>query len=195
LSFCNPLPARAYSESDLSSVLLLLRAQEATAQELNLLTSGKYKNLQRANVKLAVRFILTNYALSTNFAKLSGTDSKLASLGSDVVFSLNTILEYFDDRNTDSIKVRPPPITSTPLNKLRPDEFPMPENPDLDSGKKKIVLAGLAKAKGLFDEYFEALPDRELVADARRRVREENEANKAEYDEFVKTDYLNVVVK
>ena len=95
--------------------------------------------------------------------------SKLASLGSDVVFSLNTILEYFDDRNTDSIKVRPPPITSTPLNKLRPDEFPMPENPDLDSGKKKIVLAGLAKAKGLFDEYFEALPDRELVADARRR--------------------------
>ena len=74
LSFCNPLPARAYSESDLSSVLLLLRAQEATAQELNLLTSGKYKNLQRANVKLAVRFILTNYALSTNFAKLSGTD-------------------------------------------------------------------------------------------------------------------------
>lgn len=74
MSFCNPLPARAYSESDLSSVLLLLRAQEATAQELNLLTSGKYKNLQRANVKLAVRFILTNYALSTNFAKLSGTD-------------------------------------------------------------------------------------------------------------------------
>ena len=66
----NPAFANAYSDSELSSVLLLLRAQEATSQELNLLRSGKYKNLQRANVKLAVRFILTNYALQTNFAKV-----------------------------------------------------------------------------------------------------------------------------
>ena len=133
--------------------------------------------------------------MSLSLSQLSGTDNKLTSLGSDVVFSLNTILEYFDDRNVDSIKVRPPPISSSPISKLRPDEFPMPDNPDLDAGKKKIVLAGLAKALDVFDQYFEAMPDRELVAEARKRVKDENEANRAEYDEFVKTEYLNVVVK
>ena len=69
-----PAPAAApksYSDADLTSTLLLLRGQEAVSQELNLLKSGKYKNLQRANVKLAVRFIITNYALTTNFAKVS----------------------------------------------------------------------------------------------------------------------------
>jgi len=30
--------------------------------------------------------------------------------GQDVVFTLNTILEYFDDRNTDSIKIRKPTV-------------------------------------------------------------------------------------
>ena len=34
------------------ALLLLLRAQESTAQELNLLKTGKYKNFQRANVKV-----------------------------------------------------------------------------------------------------------------------------------------------
>lgn len=37
------------------ALLLLLRAQESTSQELNLLKTGKYKNFQRANVKVSVR--------------------------------------------------------------------------------------------------------------------------------------------
>jgi hypothetical protein len=46
---------------------LILRAREATEQEKRLIKSGKFKDVQRANVKLAVRFIVNNYRLSDNF--------------------------------------------------------------------------------------------------------------------------------
>ena len=45
------------------------------------------------------------------------------------------------------------------------------------------------------DAFFQAMPNQELVADARRQVEEENEMNKVEYDEFVKSEMLNVVTK
>ncbi|GMI06008.1 hypothetical protein TrVE_jg12786 [Triparma verrucosa] len=175
------------------ALLLLLRAQESTAQELNLLKTGKYKNFQRANVKLAVRYILRNYGLTTNFAKLSGTSSKLSTLSSSIVSNLNTILEYFDDRNTDSLKIAPPKLSSSPLSALKADEFPMPENPDLDNSKKKVVINGLSKTVELFDEYFGALEDQDMLAKAKQQVADENEKNKQEYAEFVKTDIINIV--
>lgn len=46
---------------------LILRAREATEQETRLIKSGKFKDVQRSNVKLAVRFIVNNYRLSDNF--------------------------------------------------------------------------------------------------------------------------------
>ncbi len=45
----------------------ILRAREATEQETRLIKSGKFKDVQRSNVKLAVRFIVNNYRLSDNF--------------------------------------------------------------------------------------------------------------------------------
>lgn len=175
------------------ALLLLLRAQESTSQELNLLKTGKYKNFQRANVKLAVRYILRNYGLTTNFAKLSNTSTKLKTLSDSIISNLNTILEYFDDRNTDSLKIAKPKLSSSPLSALKADEFPMPENADLDNSKKKVVISGLSRTIELFDEYFNALEDQEMLSKAKQQVVEENEKNKQEYAEFVKTEIINVV--
>ena len=69
----------------------------------------------------------------------------------------------------------------------------MPENPDLDNSKKKVVINGLSKTVELFDEYFGALEDQDMLAKAKQQVADENEKNKQEYAEFVKTDIINIV--
>jgi hypothetical protein len=67
--------------------------------------------VQRANVKLAVRFMLDNYRLNDNFiaasAFLAGDRKiKAADIGQSTVQNLITILEYFDSSGVDNIKVR-----------------------------------------------------------------------------------------
>lgn len=147
----------------------------------------------RPPLQLAVRYILRNYGLTTNFAKLSNTSTKLKTLSDSIISNLNTILEYFDDRNTDSLKIAKPKLSSSPLSALKADEFPMPENADLDNSKKKVVISGLSRTIELFDEYFNALEDQEMLSKAKQQVVEENEKNKQEYAEFVKTEIINVV--
>ena len=44
----------------------IARVREATAQEMRLIKTGKFKDAARGNVKLAVRFMLNNYRLSDN---------------------------------------------------------------------------------------------------------------------------------
>ena len=41
----------------------ILRVKEATQQETRLIKSGKFKDVQRANIKLAVKFMIENYNL------------------------------------------------------------------------------------------------------------------------------------
>lgn len=43
---------------------LILRVREATEQESRLISTGKFKDIQRANVKLAIKFMINNYKLS-----------------------------------------------------------------------------------------------------------------------------------
>ena len=107
--------AAAPKRKPLSACLYnVLRVREATEQETRLLSSGQFKDVQRANVKLAVRFILTNYDLAGNVvaasAYLAGDARMQASgAGQSAVQSLFTILEYFDASEVENIKVRPPP--------------------------------------------------------------------------------------
>ena len=89
----------------------ILRVREATEQESRLIKSGKFKDVQRANVKLAVRFMVDNYRLNDNFiaasAYLTGDKRVNAgNIGQNVVQNLYTILEYFDSGDVDNIKVR-----------------------------------------------------------------------------------------
>jgi hypothetical protein len=94
-----------------SYLYTILRVREATEQETRLIGTGKFKDLQRANVKLAVRFMLQNYRLNDNLiaaaAFLSDQQKRAAAatVGQSAVQSLYTILEYFDSSDVQNLKV------------------------------------------------------------------------------------------
>jgi hypothetical protein len=94
-----------------SHLYTILRVREATLQEARLINSGKFKDVQRANVKLAVRFMLKNYRLGDAFIAASaylGENSRRISaseVGSSAVQNLQTILEYFDSSDVANLKV------------------------------------------------------------------------------------------
>ena len=88
----------------------ILRVREATQQETRLISTGKFKDVQRANVKLAVKFMINNYKLSDSViaasSYLKGNDRVQASQsGQSAVQSLYTIVEYFDSSDVENIKV------------------------------------------------------------------------------------------
>ena len=95
-----------------SSLYTILRVREATQQESRLIKSGKFKDLQRANVKLAVKFMIENYRLNDAFVGastyLDGNDRRVAAVnvGQSAVQDLYTILEYFDSSDVQNLKVR-----------------------------------------------------------------------------------------
>jgi len=52
-------------------IYTVLRVREATTQESRLITSGKFKDVQRANVKLAIKSMVVNYRLNDNLIAAS----------------------------------------------------------------------------------------------------------------------------
>ena len=75
----------------------VLRVREATEQESRLISTGKFKDSARQNVKLAVKFIINNYSLSDSIiagsSYLKGNDRVDASgVGQSAVQSLLTIV-------------------------------------------------------------------------------------------------------
>ena len=66
------IPAWAASRPPLNDLLYkILRVKEASAQETRLIKSGKFKDAQRNNVKLAVKFMVENYNLADAFVQAS----------------------------------------------------------------------------------------------------------------------------
>jgi hypothetical protein len=100
--------------TDLDSYLYkIVRVREATQQERRLIQTGKFKDIQRANVKLAVKFMVQNYRLADCVvgaaAYLKGGNTaqmKAIDVGQTAVQNLQTILEYFDSSDVENIKVR-----------------------------------------------------------------------------------------
>lgn len=111
----NAFPAFAEGEEEVVKTVQtplynILRVREATEQESRLIKSGRFKDVQRANVKLAVKFMVENYRLNDNFiaasAYLTGDKRiKAGNIGQNVVQNLYTILEYFDSSDVQNIKV------------------------------------------------------------------------------------------
>lgn len=142
----------------------ILRVREATEQETRLIKSGKFKDVQRANVKLAVRFMIDNYRLNDNFiaasAFLTGDKKiKAVDLGQNVVQNLYTILEYFDSGDVENIKV---------------GSLSM-------AGKEKIVIEGLTSARKGIDDYLSLFNKDDLNA-VIARIEAENDMNRIEFD-------------
>jgi len=144
----------------------ILRVREATEQESRLISSGKFKDVQRANVKLAVRFLLQNYKLSDNIISAAATldDSSkrqaATEVGQRAVENLYTILEYFDSRDVENLKV---------------GSF------DSMAGKEPLVLKGLDAARSNIDEFLTYLDRRDVDA-VRTKIEAENELNAKEFD-------------
>jgi hypothetical protein len=90
----------------------ILRVREATQQEMRLIKNGTFKDVQRANIKLAVKFMIENYQLNDAFvgasAYLETNDRRVAAgaTGQAAVQNLFTILEYFDSSDVQNLKVR-----------------------------------------------------------------------------------------
>ena len=141
----------------------ILRVREATNQESRLIKSGKFKDVQRANVKLAIKFILNNYRLPDTLinasAYIENNDRRVlaSQFGLSAVQDLQTILEYFDSSDVQNIKV------------------------DNMAGKERLVLQGLESAAKNIDTFLDYFPN-ELVTAARNQVLEENELNFKEWD-------------
>eukprot|EP00584_Thalassiosira_punctigera_P003552 CAMPEP_0172532326 /NCGR_PEP_ID=MMETSP1067-20121228/5424_1 /TAXON_ID=265564 ORGANISM="Thalassiosira punctigera, Strain Tpunct2005C2" /NCGR_SAMPLE_ID=MMETSP1067 /ASSEMBLY_ACC=CAM_ASM_000444 /LENGTH=259 /DNA_ID=CAMNT_0013316833 /DNA_START=15 /DNA_END=794 /DNA_ORIENTATION=+ len=140
----------------------ILRAREATEQESRLISTGKFKDVQRANVKLAVKFIINNYQLSDSIiaasSYLKGNARVQASgVGQSAVQSLYTIVEYFDSADVENIKV----------NSL--------------AGKEAIVINGLKSVRRDIDDLLSMFPT-DVVQEAKARIMEENELNYKEFD-------------
>jgi len=107
-----PAPVLAAERQPLDAVLYrILRVKEAVQQETRLIKSGKFKDVQRANVKLAVKFMINNYRLNDAFvtasAYLDSNDRRVEAgqVGQSAVQNLYTILEYFDSSDIQNIKV------------------------------------------------------------------------------------------
>jgi len=148
-----PLPTYIYN---------VLRVREATEQETRLISTGKFKDVQRANVKLAVKFMINNYKLSDSIiaasSYLSGNSRVQASLtGQSAVQNLYTIIEYFDSSDVENIKV------------------------DSLSGKEALVNNGLKSVRRDLDDFLAFFPA-DVVNDARTKISMENELNFREFD-------------
>lgn len=108
----NTRPALAATRPPLNDLLYtILRVREATEQETRLISTGKFKDVQRANIKLAVKFMVENYRLADACvgaaAYLDGNERRIAAgnVGQAAVQNLVTILEYFDAADVQNLKV------------------------------------------------------------------------------------------
>ena len=140
--------------------MLILRVQEATTQETRLVKTGKYKELQRLNIKRAVNFMLENYSLRDRFVTASAfapleQQQQATDYAQTAVESLIQILEYFPD-------------------KLQAN--------DLTPAQSQFVLAALVSTSKSIDSFLALMPG-DAVDAAKAQVAEENSMNQADYDE------------
>merc|ERR1712050_168890 len=143
----------------------ILRVREATQQETRLIKNGTFKDIQRANVKLAVRFMIDNYRLNDAIigasAYLDGNAKRVEAgqVGQNAVQNLQTILEYFDSSDVENIKVG--------SNSMK--------------GKEDLVLKGLDATRRSIDEFLTYFPKSELDP-VTAILKEENDLNVKEFD-------------
>lgn len=144
------------------SVYLILRVQEATQQETRLVTSGKFKDLQRANIKAAAKMMLRNYQFEDCVIKAAtGVKDKskiqeASDAGTAAVEALNQINEYFDASDN-----------SLQVNFVAPD-------------KLKFIVKALKTSSDNIDRFMAYLPPA-LVEATKAQIEEENNLNKLEY--------------
>lgn len=84
-------------------LVLILRVKEACEQETRLIKTGKFKELQRLNVKRAIGMMIENYDLRDRFVRASAYApadrvSDATIYGNTATEALIQILEYFPSK-------------------------------------------------------------------------------------------------
>lgn len=158
-----PTPQKVTALGD--ALYKILRVREATMQEARLIKSGKFKDVQRANVKLAVKFMIQNYRLNDCFVVAASflenpKSVQAGEIGQTAVQYLYTILEYFDASDVQNLKVG---------------------TYDSMAGKEPLVVKGLEATKEQIDKFLAFFPESE-VDTAKQKIVEENELNEKEFD-------------
>jgi len=162
-----PRPSNAIYDNDplKDNLYFIIRVKEATLQESRLISGGRYKDVQRANVKLAIRFMINNYQLSdriiasSNFISDFGKRQRATETGMSVVENLTTIMEYFDAGGVENLKVGASGM----------------------GGKEPLVKKGLESAGKKIDDFLTYFPESEVSA-VKEFIAEENALNEKEFD-------------
>mmetsp|Transcript_89465 Transcript_89465/g.164119 ORF Transcript_89465/g.164119 Transcript_89465/m.164119 type:complete len:343 (-) Transcript_89465:173-1201(-) len=157
-----PKPPKKMSKLEL--VVLILRVKEATSQEVRLITTGKYKTLQRLNVKLAIRFMLDNYKLQDRFNEAS--QFAVAEDVPDKAVKQQMALNA-GRKCVDSLTDLSQNAADLVANALSPEE-------------KQFILTRLDRVSKNIDKFTEFLPQ-ELLVQADEQIKEENRLNAEEY--------------
>lgn len=153
-------------------IYLIRRVQEATQQEERLIKTGKFKDLQRANIKMATNMMLRNYQLNDCVlqAAKAAPSAKIyeaTAAGQEAVDALRLIDSYFDSASN-----------SLTVNVLEGD-------------KQQFVIKALTTCRTQLDTFLSYMPP-DVVKKATDIVAEENEANAREYRSDDGTGILNV---
>lgn len=138
---------------------LLLRVREATEQQERLLRKNMFRDLQRNNIKMAMRMILRNYNLRDNLEILtskqipSESQAKAREASKDLCESLSLISIYFDP-NADA--------------KLTVDQ--------LSQEKRDFILKALGKSRDKIGVILAYLPQAE-IDEVQAYIEKENTMN------------------
>lgn len=141
-----------------NSIYLISRVQEATAQQERLVSTGKFKDAQRNNIKMALKMMLDNYQLGDQIVIASGyldPDKiiKASQAGNEAIDTLQTAQEYF----AKDLKVA-----------------------GLTDEQRTFIVQAMQSTRSKLDGFLAYLPE-DVVQKARRQVEEENELNMKEF--------------
>lgn len=147
-------------QKELREALVLIgRVQEATVQEERLVSSGKFKDVQRNSIRMAFTMMLENYKLEDNIVKACNSIQPATKIieakgyADQAVESIYTANEYFAKKLSVST---------------------------LTDQQRSFVLAALKDIREKLDTFLKYVP-KEEVDKARKQIEEENAMNMQEF--------------
>lgn len=141
------------------ALYLISRVQEATVQQERLVTTGKFKDVQRNSITMALNMMLNNYALPDQVVTASGyivnknQIMQASAIGNEAVDALETAKEYF----------------GAPLKVS-----------GLSTEQRSFITQAMQSCRQKLDKFVTYVPQDSLEL-ARKRVETENELNLKEY--------------
>merc|ERR1712039_245450 len=154
------LPVKNSDPERLTNALYLIsRVQEATVQQERLVSSGKFKDMQRNNIRMALNMMTDNYKLADQVVTASGYVTNSAnvmaasSAGNEAVDALDTAKEYF----SKDLKVSA-----------------------ITDDQRKFVVKAMKTTRDKLDKFLDYMPENVVTA-ARKQVEEENALNMKEF--------------